>query len=145
MVRFFSISGTASNGMPVNRMIEASDEAEARAYAAKEQITLSRLQPIGQQDLPLPPQYLALPQTADSTVLRLGNSGNSLLALGWLSILFSVLFVVCLIPIFLLPAMLLVLGMILLQIGFTRRVRYIALATRELDRPARALDEASSD
>ncbi|GAA4442046.1 hypothetical protein [Bremerella cremea] len=145
MRKFFSISGTASNGMPVNRMIEASDEAEVRAYAAKEQITLSRLQPVGQQGLPLPPQYLSLPPTSDSTVLRLGNSGNSLLALGWLSILFSLLFVVCLIPIFLIPGILLVLGMILLQIGFTRRVRYIVLATQELGRPALALEDASSD
>lgn len=42
----FSISGTASNGLPISRLVELPDEAAVQAYADEHQITLTRVRPL---------------------------------------------------------------------------------------------------
>ena len=42
---YYSLSGTAANGMPVNRVIEGDSEAAVRAYAEANQITVHAIKP----------------------------------------------------------------------------------------------------
>lgn len=50
----YSISGTASNGMPVNEVVDLPDEAAVRAYADSRGITLSRIRLLEDQSVNVP-------------------------------------------------------------------------------------------
>lgn len=59
----YSISGTASNGMPVNEVVDLPDEAAVRAYADSRGITLSRIRLLEDQSVNIPisntPRHIA--------------------------------------------------------------------------------------
>ncbi|PQO45587.1 hypothetical protein [Blastopirellula marina] len=120
----FSITGWASNGTPVSRLVEFPDEAAVRAYANSVGITLSKIKPVP-DPLPDPPvtKVQGRPPTEGE---YLDSVARILFTFGWLCLLLSVVVVllslVTLQPLFLLINILIPPGLFLILIAVIYRV-----------------------
>ncbi|WP_147274217.1 hypothetical protein [Bremerella cremea] len=69
----FSLSGTASNGMPVSRLVDLPDEAAVQAYAQENGITVKSIRCAANQNQGVP----------DSPEYRLRSTASTCFTWGW--------------------------------------------------------------